>query len=100
MVKRILVADDDADILDVLGLRLKATGYSVALAKDGAACLERFAAEKPDLLIVDIMMPVTNGWEVCKEIKNNPKTKDTPVIILTAKSQDIDALMSYECGAD
>ncbi|MBN1384345.1 MAG: response regulator [Elusimicrobia bacterium] len=100
MAKRILVADDEPDIVIVLKRYLELDGYEITVGHDGKNALSKLADGKFDLLILDVMMPEMNGWEVCKKIKGDPKTKDIPVIILTAKSQNTDALMSFECGAD
>jgi DNA-binding response OmpR family regulator len=98
--QKILLADDEPDIRLVLKRYLELDGYEVVTGCDGKEALEKACAGKYDLLILDVMMPYMNGWEVCKKLKSDPKTKGVPVIILTAKSQSIDSLMSYECGAD
>jgi len=98
--KKIFLADDEPDIVMILKRYLQLDGYDVVTGANGKEALEKASSEKFDLMILDVMMPFMNGWEVCKRLKNDPKTKDTPVIILTAKSQSIDSLMSYECGAD
>jgi two-component system alkaline phosphatase synthesis response regulator PhoP len=100
MSKKILLADDEPDIVAILKRYLEIDGYSVTVARDGQEALDSINANEFDLLILDVMMPKLNGWEVCKKIKGDPKTSSIPVIILTAKSQDVDALMSYEIGAD
>lgn len=98
--KKILLADDEADILKVLKRFLEIDGFEVTTSCAGKDALNKINSEIFDLLILDVMMPEINGWEICKKAKENPKTKNVPVIILTAKSQNVDAIMSYECGAD
>ena len=88
------------DILLVLQIRLETAGYKVLTAGDGKAAWETLQKTKPDLAILDIQMPYLNGWEVCRKIRQDRGLGSLPVIILTAKSQNQDELMSYECGAD
>ncbi|MCK5241812.1 response regulator [bacterium] len=85
--KRILVVDDEKDIVNLIKYQLKAEGYQVVTAFDGLEALEKVAEEKPDLVILDIMMPKVDGWVVCHSVKGNISTRNTRVIILTAKSQ-------------
>ena len=85
--KRILVVDDEKDIVNLIKYQLKAEGYQVVTAFDGLEALEKVAEEKPDLVILDIMMPKVDGWVVCHSVKVNISTRNTRVIILTAKSQ-------------
>ena len=100
MAYKLLLADDEPDIVTILKRYLELDGYEVTIAHDGQEALAVIAVQRFDLIILDVMMPKINGWEVCKKIKTNPATRAIPVIILTAKSQDVDALMSYEIGAD
>lgn len=100
MAKKILLADDEPDIVMILKRYLEVDGYEVVTANDGQEAMDKIANDTFDLLILDVMMPKMNGWEACKKLKSDSKTSGIPVIILTAKSQDTDALMSYECGAD
>ena len=97
---KILLADDEPDIRLILKRYLELDGFEVTAAADGKEAYEKACAGAYDLLILDVMMPCMNGWEVCKKLKSDEKTKGVPVVILTAKSQNIDSLMSYECGAD
>ncbi len=85
--KRILIVDDEKDIVNLIKYQLKAEGYQVVTAFDGLEALEKVAEEKPDLVILDIMMPKVDGWVVCHSVKGNISTRNTRVIILTAKSQ-------------
>ena len=86
MAKKILVADDEADILKAVSFRLSKAGYEVITAEDGDSALEMAKSHKPDLILLDIRMPVKDGFEVCKEIKSDENLKNIPVIFLTASS--------------
>ena len=97
MTAKILVADDEANIIKLLRLYLREAGYEVVAAHDGREALERFRAEAPDLVILDLMMPHLNGFDVCTEIR---KDSDVPVIMLTARSDDVDKIVGLEMGAD
>lgn len=98
--KRIMLADDEADITTILKRYLELDGYIVTVCSDGQQVLDTISGSEFDLIILDVMMPKVNGWEACKKIKEDEKTKGIPVIMLTAKSQDVDAIMSIESGAD
>lgn len=98
--KKILLADDEPDIVLILKRYLEHDGYEVTTCSTGREALDAVNAAKFDLIILDVMMPGMNGWEACKVIKKTPELKNTPVIILTARSESIDTLMSFECGAD
>ncbi len=97
MTAKILVADDEANIIKLLRLYLREAGYEVVAAHDGREALERFKAESPDLVVLDLMMPHLNGFDVCTEIR---KESDVPVIMLTARSDDVDKIVGLEMGAD
>jgi two-component system alkaline phosphatase synthesis response regulator PhoP/two-component system response regulator VicR len=99
MGKKILIADDEGMIRKVLRMNLVKWGYEVREAVDGAQALEELSKNNYDLLICDVMMPNKNGWEVLKEVKSNPKMKDMPVIVLTAKNEDTDMFKGYDLGA-
>ena len=96
-MKKILIADDEEKILKIVSQFLRSADYEVIEAKDGKEAYDAFLSEKPDLVILDIMMPEINGWELCREIR---KTSNVPVVFLTARSEEFDALMGYESGAD
>jgi DNA-binding response OmpR family regulator len=100
MPGRILVADDSANIREVLQMNLETLGYEVLLATDGDQALEKVYRENPDLLILDVMMPRQNGFQVCRKVKADPRHGSTPVILLTAKSQREDVYWGKDCGAD
>jgi DNA-binding response OmpR family regulator len=98
VAKKILVVDDDKVIQQLLIVNLELEGYEVVTASDGAAAIERVSSEKPDLVILDIMMPKFDGWEVCRRIKANPKTAEVPVIFVSARAQELDVRRGYELG--
>lgn len=98
--KRILLADDEADIIMLVSTRLKAGGYDVITATDGEAALRMVREQKPDLVILDVMMPKLNGHQVCRLLKFDSNFRSIPVIILTARTQPADARIAGECGAD
>ena len=100
MPGRILVADDSANIREVLQMNLETLGYEVLLATDGDQALEKVYRENPDLLILDVMMPRQNGFQVCRKVKTDPRHGSTPVILLTAKSHREDVHWGKDCGAD
>ena len=95
--KRILVVDDESAILQTLRFNLERNGYAVATAGDGRTAITLAASERPDLIIMDIMLPVLDGIEACKEIR---KTSGVPIIMLTARDQEIDKVLALELGAD
>lgn len=98
--KKILVIDDEPGIVKVLQIRLEQAGYKVVSAYDGESGLLKMKEEKPDLIVLDIMMPGMDGYQVCEEIKTDPSTENIPVIILTAKNMGDDFDMAMEKRAD
>jgi two-component system phosphate regulon response regulator PhoB len=99
--KRILVVEDEKDVVDLLSLNLrKAGGFVVASASDGATGLAKAQNEKPDLIILDLMLPKMSGLEVCKILKTDPGTRQIPVLMLTAKAEEVDRIVGLELGAD
>ena len=98
--KKILVADDEVDVLNLVALNLKNAGYSVLKAEDGPAALEAARASLPALIVLDLMLPGIPGLEVCKTLKNEPATKLIPIIMLTAKAEEVDRIVGLELGAD
>ena len=94
---KILVVDDDSNICELLRLYLEKDGYEAVVAHNGVAALEKFAVEKPDLILLDVMMPELDGWQVCREIR---KKSDCPIIMITAKSEVFDKVLGLELGAD
>jgi two-component system, OmpR family, alkaline phosphatase synthesis response regulator PhoP len=97
---KILVVDDEIYIVHILDFSLGMEGYEVITALDGEQALERMKLERPDLVVLDIMMPKLDGYEVCKAIKSNPTTKQTPVILLSAKGRNVDQKLGFDVGAD
>lgn len=100
MPGKILVADDSPNIREILKISLEGDGYTVVLAEDGEQALAMVARENPDLLIMDVMMPKVNGFQVCRRVKTDRSTHDVPVIMLTAKSAQQDVFWGKDCGAD
>jgi DNA-binding response OmpR family regulator len=98
---RILVIDDNADLLQMIRLLLEERGgHEVVLSAEGQDGIEKAAADPPDLAIVDVMMPGMTGYEVCQRLRAQPSTADIPIIILTARGQDVDRQAALEAGAD
>ncbi|AST95657.1 MULTISPECIES: response regulator YycF [Shouchella] len=97
MDKHILVVDDEKSIADILKFNLEKEGFDVTCAYDGNEALERVKERKPDLMLLDIMLPYKDGMEVCREVR---KQYDLPIIMLTAKDSEIDKVLGLELGAD
>ena len=97
MAISVLIVEDDKNIAELLQLYLEKEGYAVATAYDGGEGIAKFRAAKPDLVLLDVMMPVMNGWEVCKAIREESQT---PVIMLTAKGETEDKIHGLRTGAD
>ncbi len=93
MANKIMVVDDEPDVVDLVKLVLESDGFDVVTAYSGKEALDKIVQEMPDLVLLDIMMPQMDGWEVYSRIKAHPKTKDIPVAMLTAKSQSIDKMI-------
>lgn len=100
MPERILVVDDDVDSLKLIGLMLQRNGYEVVAANSGIQALNRAVAEHPDLIILDIMMPDMDGYEVCRRLRGDARTKSVPIIMFTAKTLIDDKVAGFEAGAD
>lgn len=96
----ILVADDDPEIVDLLNLDLELMGYQIDVATDGAAALKKAEAKRYDLVILDVMMPKMDGFEVCRKIRGNRLSASTPIILLTAKGTMEDKIRGFNAGAD
>jgi two-component system phosphate regulon response regulator PhoB len=96
----VLVADDNADIRDLLATRLGTRGFDVTTAADGQAALEIALTEHPDLALLDWVMPVIQGHELCVKLKTDPRTADIPVVMLTARGEESDRLLGLDLGAD
>lgn len=98
--KKILVVDDEKELIKLLAFHMSIAGYDVLSAKDGLEALEICKDKKPDLIILDIMLPRIDGWEVCRRIKNDPETGSIPIIILSALSEVNDKLKGFDLGGD
>ena len=97
MSTKILVVDDDKNICELLKLYLENDGYTVYVANDGQAAVNTFHAKSPELVLLDIMLPKMDGWQVCREIR---KVSSAPIIMLTAKGETFDKVLGLELGAD
>lgn len=98
--KHILVVDDEPDLVEMLKLQLEAKGYKVTTASDGQEALEKVREIKPDLVLLDIMMPKMDGYQVCRMIKFDDELKHIAVVMLTARVQERDQKTGEEVGAD
>lgn len=96
----ILIVEDEKDLQDVLSYNLKAAGHDVLVAGDGAAVLELVRQKLPDLVLLDLMLPDVSGLDVCRALKSDPDTKHIPVMMVTAKGEEIDRVVGFELGAD
>lgn len=97
MKNKILVVDDEKNIVELVRLYMEKEGFETVCAYDGTEALKKFAEENPDLIVLDLMLPETDGWQVCREIR---KTSQVPIIMLTAKSDTFDKVLGLELGAD
>lgn len=95
--EKILVVDDDSNICELLRLYLEKEGYAVKIVNDGVSAVNAFKQENPDLMLLDIMLPKLDGWQVCREVR---KFSDKPIIMLTAKGETFDKVLGLELGAD
>jgi len=100
MAIKILIADDEENILQFLSYNLKKEGFEVITATNGADALRLAKIENPDLIVLDIMMPVMDGMETCRELREMPETKDKLIVFLTARSEDYSQIAGFENGAD
>ena len=98
-MKRILAVDDEPHILKLVAFSLKAGGFEVVEASDGLTAIELAEKEQPDMILLDVMMPVLDGYETCRRLKGNPATADIPVVMLTAKTQLAEEQTGLSCGA-
>lgn len=97
---RILLVDDEPSIVKMVGKRLEVEGFQVLIAMDGQDGLAKAQAEQPDLIILDLMLPKLNGYEVCTMLKQDTRYQKIPIVLFTAKAQDKDEKMGMECGAN
>jgi DNA-binding response OmpR family regulator len=96
----VLVADDNADIRELLATRLSTRGFDVVAAADGQEALEAATAEHPDIALLDWVMPIIQGHELCVKLKTDARTADIPVVMLTARGEEEDRLLGLDLGAD
>ena len=100
MTQSILVVDDEPNIVLSLEFLIKQAGYEVRVARDGEAALQAMEEQLPDLVLLDVMMPKRDGFDVCETIRANPAWKDIPIIMLTAKGRDVEREKGLALGAD
>jgi len=97
---RVLVADDERDILELVAFRLERSGYEIVRANDGEEALRLALEQRPDLAVLDVMMPCLSGYDVTREIRRHDETRTMPVILLTARALEADITRGFEAGAD
>lgn len=95
--KKVLIVDDDTNICELLRLYLEKDGFDTVIANDGEAAVAKFNIEEPDMILLDIMLPKLDGWQVCRTIRKN---SDVPIIMLTAKGETFDKILGLDLGAD
>ncbi len=100
MPKTILIVDDEPNIVLSVEFLMKRAGHEVAIARDGQEALDMLSQTKPDLMILDVMMPRKNGFEVCSEVRANPELADLPILMLTAKGREAEMKKGLSLGAD
>jgi two-component system phosphate regulon response regulator PhoB len=99
-IESVLVVEDEKDIVDLIEYHLKQSGFSVITALDGRSGLERARTEHPSLIILDLMLPEMDGKDICRALKSNPTTQSIPILMLTAKAEEVDRIVGFELGAD
>jgi two-component system, OmpR family, phosphate regulon response regulator PhoB len=99
-VARILIVEDEKDLQEVLAYNLRQAGHIPILAADAREAMASVAAQPPDLILLDLMLPDVSGIEVCRTLKSDPATRDVPVVMVTAKGEEIDRVVGFELGAD
>jgi two-component system alkaline phosphatase synthesis response regulator PhoP len=100
MKPAILIVEDEADIVDLIKYNLEKEGFRTAVVTDGEKALERIQASPPALVVLDLLLPKLDGLAVCREMRSDPRTKAVPVLMLTARSEEMDKLAGFEAGAD
>src|SRR5436189_3382058 len=98
--RKILIIEDDSDVADLLTLNLRKVGYRVSTAADGASGLHKVRDDRPDFIILDLMLPKISGLEVCRILKSDTATSQIPILMLTAKAEEVDRIVGLEFGAD
>jgi two-component system, OmpR family, alkaline phosphatase synthesis response regulator PhoP len=100
MARRILIADDEENIVISLEFLMKREGFEVSIAQDGEQAVEKIRAEKPDLVLLDVMMPKKSGFEVCQEVRADPALRSVRILMLTAKGRETEVAKGLALGAD
>jgi two-component system phosphate regulon response regulator PhoB len=96
----VLVIDDEPDLLELVRINLEQAGYRTSTAASGRAALEALRRSRPDLIVLDLMLPDVSGMDVCRRLRSDPETADLPIIMLTAKADEVDRVVGFELGAD
>ena len=99
-MSKILIVDDEQDIVELVSYNLEKEGFKTVKASDGEAAIRLVKTQKPDLIILDLMLPKMNGLDVCRALRGNPETANLPIIMLTAKGDEVDKIIGLENGAD
>lgn len=100
MTKTVLLAEDEPNIVESISFLLKREGFNVVVTNDGRSALETAISQQPDVMVLDLMLPEMDGYEVLRNLRANPVVKELPVLMLTAKGQKIDRETAIECGAN
>lgn len=100
MADHILIVDDEPDIVELLDYNLRQAGHTVVNARDGASALAAVRRQRPDLIVLDLMLPDIPGTEVCRRLRKDPDSQTIPILMLTARSEEIDRVVGFEVGAD
>ena len=98
--EKILVVDDEEHIAELISYNLTSNGYKVVIANNGIDAVKLAIEEKPSLILLDLMIPGKDGYDVCKDVRSNSEIRNTPIIMLTAKSEEVDKILGLELGAD
>jgi len=98
--EKVLIVDDEQDVLELLVYNIKQANYQVITAEDGKEALWKVKVFSPDIIVLDIMLPVLSGFDVCKTLKSDPKYSRIPILMLTARAAENDRIKGFECGAD
>lgn len=100
MAKKVLIVDDESNIVISIEFLIKQAGYELEIARNGAEAMEKIASFQPDLILLDVMMPKINGFEVCRYVRENPAWNDMKIIMLTAKGREVEVTKGLALGAD